>query len=179
MRKLFLVAGLAFSVVTGAAHAQAPELGDDTITVGYTSWSSSTSITALGKMLLEKIGYKVELKQLDTGLIYQSISTGAVDTFFSAWLPGQQSYFNKIGDKIDILATASGPAPGGLVVPSYVNVTSIDQLKDPAIAASLGNKIVGIDAGSGLMMKTKEVMKQYGRVANTSGGSYHPAKAGI
>ncbi len=34
MRKLFLVAGLAFSVVTGAAHAQAPELGDDTITVG-------------------------------------------------------------------------------------------------------------------------------------------------
>lgn len=162
MRKIFLAAGIALSLLTGTAHAELPEVGDDTITLAYTSWSSSTSITAVGKLLLEKIGYKVELKQLDTGLIYQSISTGAVDTFFSAWLPGQQSYLNKLGDKIDLIGTASGPTPGGLVVPSYVNVTSIEQLKDPEIAASLGNKIVGIDAGSGLMTQTKEVLKQYG-----------------
>jgi glycine betaine/proline transport system substrate-binding protein len=115
----------------------------------------------VGKLLLERIGYKVELKQLDTGLIYQSLSTGAVDAFFSAWLPGQQSYLNKLGDKIDILSTASGPTPGGLLVPGYVNVGSIEQLKDPKIAASLGGKIIGIDAGSGLMMKSKEVLKAY------------------
>ncbi len=162
MRNMIMALGFMLGVLVGPAHAAAPELGKGTITVAYTSWSSSTSITALGKLLLEKIGYKVELKQLDTGLIYQSLSTGAVEVFFNAWLPGQQSYLNKLGDKIDILSTASGPTPGGLMIPGYVNVSSIEQLKDPTVRASLGGKIIGIDAGSGLMMKTKEVLKTYG-----------------
>jgi glycine betaine/proline transport system substrate-binding protein len=162
MRGLLLGIGMALSVCIGSASAAPTELGKGTIVIGYTSWSSSTSLTNVGKLLLEKIGYKVDLKQLDTGLIYQSLSTGDVDVFFNAWLPGQQSYLNKLGDKIDILATSAGPTPGGLMVPSYVNVSSIEQLNDPKVVASLGGKIVGIDAGSGLMMKTKEVLKTYG-----------------
>ena len=161
MRRFLLGIGIALAVCVGQASAAPPELGKGTVVIGMTSWSSSTSITAVGKLLLEKIGYKVELKQLDTGLIYQSLSTGDVDLFFNAWLPGQQSYLNKLGDKIDIVSTSSGPTPGGLLVPSYVNVSSIEQLKDPKVVASLGGKIIGIDAGSGLMMKTKEVLKGY------------------
>jgi glycine betaine/proline transport system substrate-binding protein len=161
MRRFLLGIGMALAVCVSQASAAPPELGKGTVVIGMTSWSSSTSITAVGKLLLEKIGYKVETKQLDTGLIYQSLSTGDVDLFFNAWLPGQQSYLNKLGDKIDIVSTSSGPTPGGLLVPSYVNVSSIEQLKDPKVAASLGGKIVGIDAGSGLMMKTKEVLKAY------------------
>ncbi|SED45089.1 glycine betaine ABC transporter substrate-binding protein [Rhodobacter sp. 24-YEA-8] len=153
--------GLAMALLAVPAQAAESEIGETSITIGYTSWSSSTSITALGKLLLEDIGYTVELKQLDTGLIYQALSTGAVDTFFSAWMPGQQSYLNKLGDKIDIIGTASGPAPGGLVVPGYVDINSIEELKDPEVMASLGGKILGIDAGAGLMMQTKEVMAAY------------------
>ncbi len=158
MRSTLTGLGLSMALLAVPAQAAESEIGETSITIGYTSWSSSTSITALGKLLLEDIGYTVELKQLDTGLIYQALSTGAVDTFFSAWMPGQQSYLNKLGDKIDIIGTASGPAPGGLVVPGYVDINSIEELKNPEVMASLGGKILGIDAGAGLMMQTKEVM---------------------
>jgi ABC-type proline/glycine betaine transport system substrate-binding protein len=143
-------------------RAEAPPLGKDRLTIAHTSWSSSLGITMLGKLLLEKIGYKVDLKQLDTGLIYQSLSTGGVDVFFSAWLPGQQSYFNKLGSKLDIISMAYGPSPGGLVVPAYVPVNSIEELKKPDVAAMFGGKIVGIDAGSGVMIKAKAVQAAYG-----------------
>jgi glycine betaine/proline transport system substrate-binding protein len=161
MRSTLTGLGLSMALLAVPAQAAESEIGETSITIGYTSWSSSTSITALGKLLLEDIGYTVELKQLDTGLIYQALSTGAVDTFFSAWMPGQQSYLNKLGDKIDIIGTASGPAPGGLVVPGYVDINSIEELKNPEVMASLGGKILGIDAGAGLMMQTKEVMAAY------------------
>lgn len=161
MRSTLTGLGLSMALLAVPAQAARSEIGETSITIGYTSWSSSTSITALGKLLLEDIGYTVELKQLDTGLIYQALSTGAVDTFFSAWMPGQQSYLNKLGDKIDIIGTASGPAPGGLVVPGYVDINSIEELKNPEVMASLGGKILGIDAGAGLMMQTKEVMAAY------------------
>lgn len=161
MRSTLTGLGLSMALLAVPAQAAKSEIGETSITIGYTSWSSSTSITALGKLLLEDIGYTVELKQLDTGLIYQALSTGAVDTFFSAWMPGQQSYLNKLGDKIDIIGTASGPAPGGLVVPGYVDINSIEELKNPEVMASLGGKILGIDAGAGLMMQTKEVMAAY------------------
>lgn len=161
MRSTLTGLGLSMALLAVPAQAAEFEIGETSITIGYTSWSSSTSITALGKLLLEDIGYTVELKQLDTGLIYQALSTGAVDTFFSAWMPGQQSYLNKLGDKIDIIGTASGPAPGGLVVPGYVDINSIEELKNPEVMASLGGKILGIDAGAGLMMQTKEVMAAY------------------
>jgi ABC-type proline/glycine betaine transport system substrate-binding protein len=92
MRSTLTGLGLSMALLAVPAQAAESEIGETSITIGYTSWSSSTSITALGKLLLEDIGYTVELKQLDTGLIYQALSTGAVDTFFSAWMPGQQSY---------------------------------------------------------------------------------------
>jgi ABC-type proline/glycine betaine transport system substrate-binding protein len=143
-------------------RAEAPPLGKDKLTIAHASWSSSLGITMLGKLLLEKIGYKVDLKQLDTGLIYQSLSTGSVDVFFSAWLPGQQSYLNKLGNKLDLISMAYGPAPGGLAVPAYVPVNSIEDLKKPDVAAMFGGKIVGIDAGSGIMIKAKAVQAAYG-----------------
>ncbi len=103
MRSTLTGLGLSMALLAVPAQAAESEIGETSITIGYT----------------------VELKQLDTGLIYQALSTGAVDTFFSAWMPGQQSYLNKLGDKIDIIGTASGPAPGGLVVPGYAPVAAL------------------------------------------------------
>ena len=47
------------------------------------------------------------------------------------------------------------------MVPGYVDINSIEELKNPEVMASLGGKILGIDAGAGLMMQTKEVMAAY------------------
>src|ERR1700751_2610244 len=84
--------------------ADPPPLGRPEIMYAHAAWRSSRVLYAVGKQLLEKIGYKVNDKVLDTGIIYTSLAAGQVDLFSSSWLPGQQSYLNKYGDKIELLS---------------------------------------------------------------------------
>jgi glycine betaine/proline transport system substrate-binding protein len=151
-----------FAFLTPAVSAEPPPLGKPEIVYAHATWSSGRVLYELGRKLLERIGYKVTDKVLDTGIIYASLASGHVDLFSSSWLPGQQPYLNKYGDKIDLISFSIVPVPGGLMVPSYVNVNSIDELKKPAVAKEFGDKIVGIDAGAGLMLSTKKVVEQYG-----------------
>jgi glycine betaine/proline transport system substrate-binding protein len=150
-----------FSVAPALADDPLP-LGKPQITYAHASWSSSRMLYALGKTLLEKIGYQVQDKVLDTGIIYASLANGQVDLFSSAWLPGQQPYLNKYGDKIDLISFSIVPAPGGLMVPSYVEANSIEDLKNPDVAKQFDGKIVGIDAGAGISLSTKKAIEQYG-----------------
>jgi glycine betaine/proline transport system substrate-binding protein len=151
--------GLLIPVAVSAADP--PALGKPTIAYAAPSWASGRMITEVGRILLEKVGYKVEVKLLDTGVIYQSLAAGKMDVFSVAWLPGQQSYFNKFGDSLEILSMSYGPVPGGLMVPTYLDASSIEDLKKPDVRKALGGKIVGIDAGSGLMLQTQKVLKEY------------------
>jgi glycine betaine/proline transport system substrate-binding protein len=162
--RIAAAAALALGLVlpTAARAADPPPLGKAAIAYAAPSWTSGRLFTELGRILLEKIGYKVEVKLLDTGVIYQSLATGKMDLFSIAWLPGQQSYFNKFGDSLEILSMSYGPVPGGLMVPAYLDANSIEDLKKPDVRKALGGKIVGIDAGSGLMLQTQKVLKEYG-----------------
>lgn len=152
---------IGLAVPTAVRAADPPPLGKATIAYAAPSWASGRMITEVGKILLEKVGYKVEVKLLDTGVIYQSLAAGKMDVFSVAWLPGQQSYFNKFGDSLEILSMSYGPVPGGLMVPAYLEASSIEDLKKPDVRKALGGKIVGIDAGSGLMLQTQKVLKEY------------------
>jgi glycine betaine/proline transport system substrate-binding protein len=153
---------LSATAVTPAFAADPPPLGKTIITYGHATWSSSRMLYALSKTLLEKIGYTVQDKVLDTGIIYASLASNQVDVFSSAWLPGQQSYLNKYGDKIDIISFSIVPAPGGLMVPSYMSIKSIEDLKKDDVAKQLDGKIIGIDAGAGISIGTKKAIEQYG-----------------
>lgn len=166
VRFWFAVTAALLAVVGGASHASAqawpPPLGKDKIIYTHAAWDGNAFVTNLAKILLEQAGYKVELKLLDTGLAYTALANGTADIWSGAWLPGQQSYLNKYGDKLDILSMAYLPTPGGLVVPGYLPIRSIEDLRKPEVKAKLGGKIVGIDAGSGIMMTTAKVLKEYG-----------------
>jgi glycine betaine/proline transport system substrate-binding protein len=153
---------LTATAFTPAFAADPLPLGKTTITYGHAAWSSSRMLYALSKTLLEKIGYTVQDKVLDTGIVYASMASGQVDVFSSSWLPGQQPYLNKYGDKIDIISFSIVPAPGGLMVPSYMSVSSIEDLKKEDVAKQLDGKIIGIDAGAGISLGTKKVIEQYG-----------------
>lgn len=166
LRSLTWLAGL-LAVAWGtspvmAAEGWPPPLGKEKIVYTHAAWDGNTLVTNLSRILLEQMGYKVELKLVDTGLAYTAIASGTGDIWSGAWLPGQQSYLNKYGDKLDILAMAYLPTPGGLVVPGYAPIRSIEDLKRPEVKAKLGGKIIGIDAGSGIMITTARVLKDYG-----------------
>jgi glycine betaine/proline transport system substrate-binding protein len=148
--------------LTATAQDAYPPLGKQSIVWAYGPWGTGRFVTAMGKMLLEKIGYTVDMKLLDVGLSYQAMVSGKADIFSSAYLPGQQAYFEKYGPQLDILSMSYGPVPGGLMVPSYVPFNTIADLQDPNNAALVGGKIIGIDAGSGVMLQADRAVKDYG-----------------
>ncbi len=153
---------IALSATLFSIGASNAEEKSKSITLFYQEWGTSVTISNVAKLMLEKIGYKVEMKLLDTGLIYQALGSGKGELFASSYLPGQQAYLNKLGDKLDIISTSYGPVPGGIGVPAYVNASSIEDLKDPKVLAELDNKVIGIDAGAGLMRLATKAIQEYG-----------------
>src|SRR5690606_9793448 len=49
----------------------------------------------------------------------------------------------------------------GLTVPAYMDLQSIEDLKDADVAKSLNNQIVGIEPGAGIMMATEKALAEY------------------
>jgi glycine betaine/proline transport system substrate-binding protein len=139
-----------------------PPLGKKKVIWTHGPWSTGLVVTHIGQIMLQRIGYDVELKLVDVGLAYQALASGKAEIFSSAYLPGQHQYLNAQPGKIDILSVSYGPVPGGLMVPSYVPTSTIADLQKPEIQQLFGGKITGIDAGSGIMLQAKRAIEEYG-----------------
>ena len=109
----------------------------------------------------EKLGHPVELVAVAAGLMWQGVARGDLDATLSAWLPvTHESYFNAAKEKVQVAGTNFKGAKIGLIVPFYVTQQTIADLN--ASKADYGGRIVGIDAGAGVMRKTEEAIKAYG-----------------
>lgn len=133
-----------------------------TVKIGYVQWASAEASTYIVKEVLEEMGYDVEIPLLQTGLMYQSTSTGKIDAFVCSWLPDtDRNYWGKHGDELIELNNNYLSAQIGLVVPEYVDINSIAELKDNK--EKFDGRIVGIDPGAAQMVVTeKELMPHYG-----------------
>ena len=133
-----------------------------TLSIGYVDgWSDSVATTHVAaEVIKQKLGYDVKLQAVATGIMWQGVATGKLDAILSAWLPVTHGeYWAKNKDKVVDYGPNFKDAKIGLIVPEYVKAKSIEDLKTDT---SFKNKIVGIDAGSGVMLKTDEAIKQYG-----------------
>ncbi|KAF2405995.1 glycine betaine/proline transport system substrate-binding protein [Pseudomonas antarctica] len=133
-----------------------------TLSIGYVDgWSDSVATTHVAaEVIKEKLGYDVKLQAVATGIMWQGVATGKLDAMLSAWLPVTHGeYWAKNKDKVVDYGPNFKDARIGLIVPEYVKAKSIEDLKTDT---SFKNKIVGIDAGSGVMLKTDEAIKAYG-----------------
>ena len=133
-----------------------------TLSIGYVDgWSDSVATTHVAaEVIKEKLGYDVKLQAVATGIMWQGVATGKLDAMLSAWLPVTHGeYWTKNKDKVVDYGPNFKDAKIGLIVPEYVKAKSIEDLKTDT---TFKNKIVGIDAGSGVMLKTDEAIKQYG-----------------
>ncbi|WP_447892239.1 glycine betaine ABC transporter substrate-binding protein [Pseudomonas marginalis] len=133
-----------------------------TLSIGYVDgWSDSVATTHVAaEVIREKLGYDVKLQAVATGIMWQGVATGKLDAMLSAWLPVTHGeYWTKNKDKVVDYGPNFKDAKIGLIVPEYVKAKSIEDLKTDT---TFKNKIVGIDAGSGVMLKTDEAIKQYG-----------------
>ncbi|MBD9458647.1 glycine betaine ABC transporter substrate-binding protein [Pseudomonas sp. PDM05] len=133
-----------------------------TLSIGYVDgWSDSVATTHVAAEVIKaKLGYDVKLQAVATGIMWQGVATGKLDAMLSAWLPVTHGeYWAKNKDKVVDYGPNFKDAKIGLIVPEYVKAKSIEDLKTDT---TFKNKIVGIDAGSGVMLKTDEAIKQYG-----------------
>jgi glycine betaine/proline transport system substrate-binding protein len=126
-------------------------------------WDEAVATTYLWKELLETHGYKVTVQSLDIASTFTAVANGQVDMYTDAWLPTtHQAYWKRFGNKLETIGTWYDTADLNLAVPTYVkDVNTIGDLKGKQ--AQFGGRIIGIEAGSGLMKLTREsVIPAYG-----------------
>src|SRR5690625_1190585 len=63
------------------------DLGETNIALGTDDYVSNTSNTYVAKLLLEDIGYDVDINQTDVGVEYQGLADGTYDAMIGSWLP--------------------------------------------------------------------------------------------
>lgn len=157
-----LLCGGALSALLVAA---APVLADakPTLKIGYVEgWDDSVATTNVAARIIEKrLGYPVQLVPVAAGVMWQGVARGDLDATLSAWLPVTQgAYWDQFKTKVVNLGTNFPDARIGLIVPDYVKAKRIDELG--AEKADFGGRIVGIDAGAGVMRKTDDAIRNYG-----------------
>lgn len=164
---LLLILALSFTLMAGCNNAAPPTDGNSgeskgTVKIVNGYWAEGIAMTSLVKVILEdKMGYDVEVTMADMAPIFTSISSGDQDVFLDSWLPvTHQSYMEEYGDNIEDLAVNFEGARFGLVVPSYMDVNSIEELND--IAGEVNNEIIGIDSGAGMMEAVGKAVDAYG-----------------
>ncbi len=182
-RATWLVGGLTAALLLSACGADGDGDGDDTddvaetddggeaagdigegreVTIGWMPWEEAIAVTNLWHVILEDNGYTVTQTQADVGPVFDGVATGELDLFFDAWLPNTHSdYWEQYGDQVEDLGSWLDEAPLTWVVPSYVDIDSIEDLADNA--DMFDSRIVGIEPGSGLArISEDEVMPAYG-----------------
>ncbi|MGC4978357.1 ABC transporter permease/substrate binding protein [Streptomyces sp. DT199] len=140
-----------------------PAEAEQPLDVAWFPWDEDIAVTYLWKNVLERRGYKLNLKQMDVGPVYTGLASGDLDLNFDAWLPyAQKNYWDKNKDRLKDLGTWYEPTSLELAVPSYVKgVDSLEDLKGKS--STFKGKIIGIEPGTGEMDLLKnKVLPGYG-----------------
>lgn len=163
------IAAIACSVVLAATLSACSGVvtasGENKITLmqppGY---DDTAAVTALWTVLLEERDYSVETVSVDLVAGFAGIARGDMDVYLNAWLPTTHGTFlEEFTDNVEILDD-NGPFFDDnrlvLAVPKSVEENSIaDVAKEPE---KFGSKIVGIEAGAGMMTLLPGVLEKYG-----------------
>jgi len=160
LRSSWLRACLILLACTMLFACDTKELTRKHVRLAYVEWASERASANLIKVLLERQGYQVEIIPVSAAAMWQSVAEGYVDVIVGAWLPEtHRNYWRKVKGKVEDLGVNMHGTQLGLVVPTYMQVNSIGQLNQYAKACQ--RQIIGVDPGSGVMIKTEEAINAY------------------
>ncbi|SDQ05512.1 glycine betaine/proline transport system substrate-binding protein [Carnobacterium viridans] len=162
-KHLGLTAGLGLSLVAAGCSTEDAKTDEDSVGKGqeielsYVEWDTEVASTNVIGKVLEDLGYDVTLTPLDNAVMWQAVSSGDADAMVAAWLPATHgSQFEEYGDQMVNLGPNLEGALVGLVVPEYMDVDSIADLKDEAEMS-----ITGIEPGAGVVAATENALNDY------------------
>lgn len=103
---------------------------NESLNLVYVAWDSEIASTNMIALVLEEIGYKVEITPVDNAPMWQAVANGTHDAMVAAWLPGTHgAQYEEFKDQVEDLGPNLEGAKIGLVVPSYVDIDSIADIK--------------------------------------------------
>jgi len=163
MQAIFLL--LCVFVILLSCSCEEPEMEaekdtKEPVKIVYVDWASEVASSNVIKAVIqEKLDRECELLSVTLHAMWQSLAAGDQDGMVAAWLPLHEEYLNTYGEDVENLGPNLEGTRIGLVVPEYVKIDSIEELKDHK--KKFHGKIVGIDPQAGIMQKTAQAMDEY------------------
>lgn len=107
------------------------KVNNDKITLVYAAWDTEIASHNMMKIVLEDMGYDVEMSIVEAGPMFTAVADGSADVTLAAWLPiTHEPYYEEYGDNLDDLGINMENVKQGLVVPTYMDIDSIEDLKE-------------------------------------------------
>ncbi|MEJ6347949.1 glycine betaine ABC transporter substrate-binding protein [Holzapfeliella sp. He02] len=142
------------------------------ITLAYKEWDDAIASTFVVGEVLQNMGYQVEMVPLDNTFMWKSVADGSADAMVTAWLPTTNGpEYKRYKNQVDLIGESlPGGAKAGYIVPSYMSVNSIADLKDEA-----NKTITGMEPGAGITANAEKTLKRY---SNLKGFKLMPSSSG-
>lgn len=165
MRKLRAAIAVTAAAVLGLSGCAANGAGkaDRPIKIAvFSGWDESVATSHLWKAILESKGYRVDLEEAEVAAAFSGLSTADYDLALDAWLPiTHQEYVQDFSEDIVDMGAWNEEAKLTIAVNADAPINSLEELA--ANADQFGNRLVGIEAGSGLVSVTEQdVIPGYG-----------------
>jgi glycine betaine/proline transport system substrate-binding protein len=107
------------------------EVDGEELKLLYVAWDDVIAGSHVVENVLESIGYDVDLIQVDAGPMWAGVADGSADALVGAWLPTTHAdYYAEYEGKFEDLGPNLSGTKLGLVVPAYMDIDSIEDLKE-------------------------------------------------
>ncbi len=107
------------------------EVNGEEIKILYVAWDDVIASSHVVENVLESVGYEVKLIQVDAGPMWAGVANGSGDALVGAWLPTTHAdYYAEYEGKFEDLGANLTGTKLGLVVPAYMDIDSIEDLKE-------------------------------------------------
>lgn len=94
-----------------------------------TPWDTEDASAHVMQAILKGHGFEVEITPVDPAIMFQAIATGNGDVSLAPWLPvTHESFYNEHKDDLVDLGENLEGARIGFVVPTYMDIDSIEDL---------------------------------------------------
>ncbi len=100
------------------------------VKVTLVSWADAIAITTVVTEILKDLGYDSKQVPVTINAMYAGLASKSVDGMFASWRPAQKVYYEDYKDDFEDLGPNSRGTRIGLVVPEYMDVDSIEDLKE-------------------------------------------------
>lgn len=157
---LWLTISISIVVLISGCGGSSNDKADKVIKIGKAPYDYEEPPLEITRIIAEEQGYDVEVVEGDVGFMFLSLVEGDIDIWPGVWLPSlHASYHEKHEDDYELGNVIYQSALSGLVVPEYTEIDSINDLKGNE--DMFNNKIIGIEPGSGLMLRAEAFIEDY------------------